>query len=71
MVETDDEHEMKFRVTRKTKIFASQADHSLQEIKASSLHPGQPISIDMQSGLDGSFEAMRIILESPKVDSPK
>jgi len=55
---------MKFRITRKTK-FLSQNKQDTQEIKASSLHPGQTVSVDMQSTLDGSFEAVRIILESP------
>lgn len=66
LLEMDDEHEMKFRMTRKTKIFASSGAQGNQEIKASSLHPGQTISIDMQSGLDGAFEAVRIIVESHK-----
>lgn len=73
MVEVDDEHEMKFRITRKTKFFSSQGNQdkqSTREIKASSLHPGQTVSIDMQSALDGSFEAVRVIAESPK-ESPK
>jgi hypothetical protein len=60
----DDEHEMKFRITRKTKIF-SQSKQGSQEIKASSLHPGQAIAVDAQSALDGSFEAVRVTLESP------
>ena len=66
LVEVDDEHEMKFRITRKTRIFVSQGKQSSQEVKASALHPGQVVTIDMQSGLDGSFEAIRITLESPK-----
>jgi hypothetical protein len=65
LLELDDEHEMKFRITRKTKIFSG-----TQEIKASSLHPGQTVSIDMQSSLDGSVEAVRVTLETPK-DPPK
>ena len=65
LLEVDDEHEMKFRITRKTKVF-SQDKQGMQEIKASSLHPGQNVAIDMQTGLDGSFEAIRIILEAPK-----
>lgn len=69
LLEMDDEHEMKFRITRKTKVF-SQDKQDTQEIKASSLHPGQAVSIDMQSSLDGSFEAVRVIVESPK-ESPK
>jgi hypothetical protein len=64
LLELEDEHEMKFRITRKTKFF-SQNKQDTQEIKASSLHPGQTVSVDMQSALDGSFEAVRITLESP------
>jgi hypothetical protein len=64
LIELDDEHEMKFRITRKTRFF-SQTKQDTQEIKASSLHPGQTVSVDMQSALDGSFEAVRITLESP------
>jgi len=64
LLELDDEHEMKFRITRKTK-FLSQTKQDTQEIKASSLHPGQTVAVDMQSALDGSFEAIRIILETP------
>lgn len=74
LLEVDDEHEMKFRITRKTKIFASQGKDAAKEIKASSLEPGQTLSIDMQSGLDGSFEAIRVTLELPKEapqESPK
>ncbi|MCU1336940.1 MAG: hypothetical protein JWO19_2521 [Bryobacterales bacterium] len=63
-MEMDDEHEMKFRITRKTKIF-SQGKQGTQEIKTSSLHPGQAVAIDAQSGLDGSFEAVRVTVESP------
>jgi len=66
LLEIDDEHEMKFRMTRKTKILGSLGGHGNQEMKVSALHPGQTISIDMQSGLDGSFEAVRITVESPK-----
>jgi hypothetical protein len=72
LLEVDDEHEMKFRITRKTKIF-SQDKEGAKEIKASSLHPGQTVSIDMESSLDGSFEAIRVTLgipEAPK-ESPK
>ena len=66
----NDEHEMKFRITRKTKFFASQGKQGngkqvTKEIKASSLHPGQTVDVDMQSSLDGSFEAVRVIVESP------
>jgi len=60
-IQVDDEHEMKFRITRKTKIFAQS-----KEIKASSLQPGQTVAVEAQSAVDGSFEAVRITLESPK-----
>jgi len=52
---------MKFRITRKTKIFAQS-----KEIKATSLQPGQAVAVEAQSAVDGSFEAVRITLESPK-----
>ena len=65
VVEVDDEHEMKFRITRKTKFY-SQDKQGEHEIKASSLQPGQTVDVDMQAALDGSFEAMRVTLESPK-----
>jgi hypothetical protein len=72
LLEVDDEHEMKFRITRKTKFF-SQDKEGTKEIKASSLHPGDAVFVDMQSALDGSFEAIRVTLgtlEAPK-ESPK
>jgi hypothetical protein len=68
LLEVDDEHEMKFRITRKTKIFASQGKQDkpdTKEIKASSLHPGQTVAIDMQISLDGSYEAVRVMVETP------
>jgi hypothetical protein len=65
-VEMDDEHEMKFRITRKTKIFTqtkdAQGKNVPKEIKASSLEPGETIDVDMQTAPDGSFEAIRIRL---------
>lgn len=61
----NDEHDMKFRITRKTKFFVSQGKQGTKEIKASSLHPGQAVDVDMQSSLDGSFEAVRVTVESP------
>jgi hypothetical protein len=64
----NDEHEMKFRITHKTKFFSSQGKPGKQvtkEIKASSLHAGQAVDVDMQSSLDGSFEAVRVTVESP------
>lgn len=69
-VELDDEHEMKFRMTRKTKIYLQSKDaqgkDSAKEVKASSLEPGQVLDIDMQITLDGSFEAVRVTARSPK-----
>ncbi|MBZ5636404.1 MAG: hypothetical protein LAO55_25045 [Acidobacteriia bacterium] len=56
---------MKFRITRKTK-FLSQSKQGVKEIKASSLQPGQTVDVDMQSAIDGAFEAVRITVESPK-----
>lgn len=65
-VEVDDEHEMKFRMTHKTKIFAQSKDgqgkNVSKEVKTSSLEPGQTVDIDMQSSLDGAFEAVRIVV---------
>lgn len=60
-VQVDDEHEMRFRITRKTKTYSKN-----KEVKTSSLQPGQAVSVEAQSGLDGSFEAVRITVESPK-----
>jgi len=61
---------MKFRITRKTKIFAQS-----KEIKASSLQPGQAVAVEAQSGVDGSFEAVRITLvplkEEPLTPEPQ
>lgn len=75
LVEVDDEHEMKFRMTHKTKIYAQSKDgqgkNVVKEIKTSSLMPGQTVDIDMQSSLDGSFEAVRVMVLSPKAASPK
>jgi hypothetical protein len=65
LVTVDDEHEMKVRITRKTK-FLSQGKQGTKEIKASSLQPGQTVDVDMQSAIDGAFEAVRITVESPK-----
>ncbi len=70
LLEVDDEHEMKFRITRKTKIFSQNKDGT-KEIKASSLEPGQTVSVDMQSALDGSFEAVRVTLEVPPKEAPE
>jgi hypothetical protein len=58
-VEVDEDHEMKFRLIHKTKIYLKSKD-GLKEIKASSLEPGQTVDIDMQSSLDGAFEAVHI-----------
>jgi len=58
-VEVDEDHEMKFRLIHKTKIY-SQSKDGLKEIKASSLKPGETVDIDMQVSLDGAFEAVRV-----------
>ena len=60
-VQVDDEHEMRFRITRKTKTYAQK-----KEIKTSSLQPGQAVAVEAQSAIDGSFEAVRITVESPQ-----
>ena len=52
---------MKFWITRKTKIFSQN-----KEIKAASLHPGQAVTVEAQSALDGAYEAVRITVEPPK-----
>jgi len=79
-VEMDDEHEMKFRLTRKTKIYNQTKDDQgktvAKEIKASSLEIGETVDVDMQTAPDGSFEAVRITVvppdaEQPKAESPK
>lgn len=68
LVEVDGDHEIKFRMTRKTKIYAQSKDAQgkvvSKEIKASSLEPGQTVDIDMQSSLDGSFEAVHVTVLS-------
>ena len=73
-VEMDDEHEMKFRITRKTKVFTqtkdAQGKNVPKEIKASSLEPGETIDVDMQTAPDGSFEAIRITLVPLKEEPP-
>ena len=57
-VEVDEDHEMKFRLIHKTKIFTQSKDGQgktvSKEIKASSLEPGQTVDIDMQSSLGSS-----------------
>ena len=76
-VEVDDEHEMKFRITHKTKVFIQSKDaqgkNVSKETKTSSLEPGQTVDIDMQSSLDGAFEAVRIVVlgARPNVESSK
>jgi hypothetical protein len=63
-VEVDEDHEMKFRLIHKTKFYKQSKDSQgktvSKEIKASSLEPGQTVDIDMQSSLDGAFEAVHI-----------
>lgn len=67
-VEVDQDHEMKFRLIHKTKIFQQSKDAQgktvTKEIKASALEPGQAVDIDMQVSLDGAFEAVRITVVS-------
>jgi len=64
MVAMDEEHEMKFRITRKTKFFSGEKQGS-QEIKASAIESGQAVAVDAETTLDGAFEAVRVVLESP------
>lgn len=65
-VAVDDEHEMKFRITHKTKSYIQTKDGQgkvvSKEMKTSSLQPGQTVDIDMESSLDGAFEAVRIVV---------
>jgi len=63
MMAMDDGHEMTFRITRKTK-FVSGDKQGSQEIKASAIESGQAVAVDAETALDGSFEAVRIVLES-------
>lgn len=74
-VEVDDEHEMKFRMTRKTKVYIQSKDgqgkNAVKEMKTSSLMPGQTLDIDMQISLEGEFEAVRILVVSPNAAPPK
>ena len=65
LVRLDDEHEMKFQITHKTK-FSSQDKQGLHDIKASSLEAGQAVAVDAQVALDGAFEAVRVTLALPK-----
>ena len=66
LVEVDDEHEMKFRITHKTKVFTQTKDGQgkdvLKEVKTSSLESGQTVDVDMQNSLDGAFEAVRVVV---------
>jgi hypothetical protein len=68
LMEVDDEHEMKFRITHSTKSYIQSKDgqgkNIVKEIKTSSLQPGQTLDIDMKSSLDGAFEAVRIMVVS-------
>ena len=61
----DDEHEMKFQITRKTK-FSSRDKQGLHEIKASSLQAGQAVTVEAQVALDGAYEAVHVTLAPPK-----
>jgi hypothetical protein len=68
LMEVDDEHEMKFRITHSTKSYMQSKDgqgkNVVKEIKTSSLQAGQTLDIDMKSSLDGAFEAVRIMVVS-------
>jgi len=59
IVAMDNEHEMKFRITRKTKFISGD-----KEIKASAIESGQEVAVDAQTSVDGAFEAVRIVLKS-------
>jgi len=63
IVAMDDEHEMKFRITRKTKFISGE-----QEIKPSAIESGQAVAVDAETVLDGSFQAVRIVLKSPSAN---
>jgi hypothetical protein len=54
-LEVEEEHELKFHLTRKTRIFLQN-----KEVKPTQLEPGQTLDIDMQASIDGSFDAIRI-----------
>lgn len=59
----DDEHEMKFRITRKTKFIVKDKQGS-REIKPETLEAGQPLAVDAQTTLDGAFEAVQVVAEA-------
>jgi hypothetical protein len=67
-VSVDEDHEIKFRLTRKTKFFL-QDKEGAHDIKSSALESGQTVSVDAETALDGSFEAARVVVEmsSPKI----
>ncbi len=68
-VEVDEDHEMKFRLTHKTKFFTQSKDgqgkNVAKEIKASSLEPGETVDVDMETSLDGAFEAVHVTVVPP------
>jgi hypothetical protein len=64
MLAMDDEHEMKFRITRKTR-FVSAVKQGTQDIRPSAIESGQVVAVDAETTLDGAFEAVRVVLESP------
>jgi hypothetical protein len=70
LMEVDEEHEMKFRITHSTKSYMQSKDgqgkNVVKEIKTSSLQPGQTLDIDMKSSLDGAFEAVRIMVSGAR-----
>ena len=65
LIRVDDEHEMKFQITHKTK-FSSQDKQGSHDIKASSLEAGQAVAVEAQVALDGAFEAVRVTLGLPR-----
>jgi hypothetical protein len=67
-VSVDEDHEIKFRLTRKTK-FSLPDKEGAHDIKSSALESGQTVSVDAETALDGSFEAARVVVEmsSPKI----
>ena len=66
VLEVEEEHELKFHITRKTKIFSQN-----KEVKPSVLEPGQTLAIDMQAALDGSFDAIRINIAAANPEPSK
>lgn len=62
----EDEHEMKFRITGKTRFMAEDKQGS-REIKPAALEAGQSLAVDAQTTLDGAFEAVRVVAEAANI----